>query len=148
MPDESRLRSMREYQKRRAGARREHGLVTRTTWVCEADIDAFTEAIRPFAQHARLMEGVNGTVKVPPVEMAGIIREYGLPYDVEEMIFLSRVSEYLTLNPDRRDRIIDAAHEIMGKYPDRNFDGVVARLEEGAPPAPDEDHAPNGPDPF
>lgn len=92
------------------------------------------------------MEGVNGTVKVPPVEMAGIIREYGLPYDPQEMIFLSRISEYLALNPERRERIVDTAHEIMRKHPDRNFDGVLARLEEGASPLPNEDGPCDGPE--
>lgn len=157
MPDESRRRAMRQYQKKRSKGRREHGQVSRTTWVCDADLDAFTKAIRPFAQHARLMEGVNGTVKVPPVEMIGIIREFGLPYDPQEMVFLSRIEEHLSLNPEKRDRIIDAAHEIIGKHPDRNFDGVIDQLEryavpaphEGAPAGPDEEGAsPAGPDPF
>lgn len=138
MPDEGRLRSMREYQKRRAGARRENGLTSRTTWICETDADAFAEAVRPFAQHARLMEAVNGSVKVPPIEMVQIIREHGLPYDPQEMIFLSRVAEHLALKPEKRDRIVDAAHEIMSKYPDRNFDGVLARLGEPAPEGPED----------
>ena len=145
MPDESRRRAMRQYQKKRSAARRENGLVSRTTWICETDGDAFAEAVRPFAQHARLMEGVNGTVKVPPVEMIGIIREFGLPYDPQEMVFLSRIEEHLSLNPDKRDRIIDAAHEIIDKHPDRNFDGVLDKLERYAGPAPHEDPS-SGPD--
>lgn len=133
MPDEGRRRSMREYQKRRAGSRRETGLVSRTTWICDTDADEFAEAVRPFAQHARLMEGVNGTVRVPPIEMAAIIREHALPYDPEEMVFLSRVSEHLALHPEKRDRIVSAAMAIMDKHPERNFHGVLSRLGETDP---------------
>jgi len=36
--------------------------------------------------------------------------------DPEEMVFLSRVSEHLTLKPEKRDQIFSVAHEIMSKY--------------------------------
>lgn len=136
MTDEGRRRSMREYQKRRAGGRRQHGLVTRTSWICGKDADAFAEAVRPFTEHARLMEGVNGTVKVSPMEMADIISEQKLPYDAEEMVFLSRIEENLALYPEKGERIINTAHRIMSKYPDANFEGVMSRIE-GAAPSPD-----------
>lgn len=134
MATEPRKMEMRDYQRVRSGARREIGQVTRTAWIRGEDSDAFAEAIRPFTDHARLLEAVNGALDLSAMELTGIVREHQLPYEPEEVIFLSRIEEYLTLHPDRTDRVVHTAHQIMDKYPEVNFSGVMRRLDQAAPP--------------
>jgi hypothetical protein len=129
MPDENRLREMREYQQRRGRLRRAMGMVTRTHWIRGEDAEAYAEAVRPFADHAKLLEAVNGAFPMPPLTINAIIREHRLPYDPEEFIFLSRVREHLTIHPERTDRIVEAAERVMRKYPGVNFDGVIEAIE-------------------
>ena len=143
MVSEKRKSEMREYQRARQTARREIGQVTRTFWVQEEDADAFAEAVRPFTDRARLLEAVNGTLDLSKLEIFGIIREHRLPYDPEEMFFLSRLGETLALYPDKADRIVDAAHQIIDRYPETNLSGVRKRIEEAAP-APDPEADPSG----
>jgi len=145
MVSETRKSEMRDYQRSRGTARREIGQVTRTFWIQEEDSDAFVAAILPFTDRARLLEAVNGTLDLSKLEIFGIIKEHRLPYDPEEMFFLSRISEHLTLHPEKTDRILDTAQRIMDRYPDVNFSGVMRRMEEAAPPhEPDEDVAKMG----
>ena len=134
MLSETRKSEMREYQRSRGGARREIGQVTRTFWIQEEDADAFVAAIRPFTDRARLLEAVNGTLELSKLEIFGIIKEHRLPYDPEEMFFLSRLGESLTLQPEKSDRIVDVAYQIMDRYPDVNFSGVLKRIEGAATP--------------
>jgi hypothetical protein len=133
MLSEARKTEMREYQRTRQAARREIGQVTRTFWIQEEDSDAFVEAIRPFMDKARLMEAVNGTLELSKLEIFGIISEHRLPYDPEEMFFLSRVGEHLTLHPEKTDRIVKTAQQIMDRYPDTNLSGVRKRINEAIP---------------
>jgi hypothetical protein len=134
MISEARKTEMREYQRTRQTARREIGQVTRTFWIQEEDSDAFVEAIRPFTDRARLVEAVNGTHELSKLEIFGIIKEHCLPYDPEEMFFLSRVDEHLALHPERSDRIVHTAHQIMDRYPQTNLSGVLKRINEAIPP--------------
>jgi len=134
MVSETRKAEMREYQRSRQTARREIGQVTRTFWIQGEDSDAFVEAIRPFTDRARLLEAVNGTLDLSRLEIFGIIREHRLPYDPEEMFFLSRVGEHLTLHPEKTDRILCTAQRIIDRYPETNLSGVRKRVEETAPP--------------
>jgi hypothetical protein len=145
MVSETRKSEMREYQRARQAARREIGQVTRTFWIQEEDSDAFFEAIRPFTDRARLLEAVNGTLTLSKLEIYGIIREHRLPYDPEEMAFLSRLGETLALCPEKADRIVDAAYQIIDRYPETNLSGVRKRIEEAAP-APDPEAEPSGAD--
>jgi hypothetical protein len=133
MVSETRKIEMREYQRSRGAARREIGQVTRTFWIQEEDSDAFVEAIRPFTDRARLLEAVNGTLDLSKLEIFGIIREHRLPYDPEEMFFLSRVEENLALHPEKTDRIVHTARQIIDRYPETNLSGVQKRIEEAAP---------------
>ncbi|MCR9074342.1 MAG: histidine kinase [Alphaproteobacteria bacterium] len=145
MVSETRKSEMREYQKARSSARREIGQVTRTFWIQEEDSDAFLEAVRPFTDRARLLEAVNGTLELSRFEIFGIIQEHRLPYDPEEMVFLSRVGEHLTLHPERAARIVQTAQRIMDRHPDTNLSGVRKRIE-GAAPSPDPEAEPRGPE--
>lgn len=116
MIDDSRLRSMREYQKRRAGARREHGLVSRTAWVRKEDADAFKEAIAPLTAHARIVEAVIGSVTVEPIEIIELINKYGLPYDPEDIIFMVRFAEAMALKPLEQAETRRRAEEIIRRH--------------------------------
>jgi hypothetical protein len=142
MVSEARKTEMREYQRARHTARREIGQVTRTFWIQEEDSDAFVEAIRPFTDRARLLEAVNGTLDLSKLEIFGIIREYRLPYDPEEMFFLSRIEENLALHPEKTDRIVHTARQIIDRHPETNLSGVLKRIEELAPPPDLETEAP------
>lgn len=133
MVSETRKSEMRDYMRSRQAARRGIGQVTRTCWIQEEDADAFVAAIRPFTDRARLLEAVNGTLPLSKLEIFGIIREHKLPYEPEEMFFLSRVAESLTLNPEKADKIVDAAHRIINKYPETNLSGVLKRIDELLP---------------
>ena len=130
MVSEARKSEMRDYMRSRQAARREIGQVTRTFWIQEEDSDAFVAAIRPFTDRARLLEAVNGTLPMSRLEIFGIIEEHRLPYDPEEMAFLSRVGEHLTLHPERAGRIVQTARQIMDGYPETNFSGARKRIEE------------------
>jgi hypothetical protein len=116
MVDEGRRRSMRDYQKRRAGARREHGLVSRTTWIRKEDAEAFKEAIAPLSGHARLVEAVIGSVTVEPVEIIELIRKYELPYDPEDIIFMTRFAEAMALKPAEQGATRRRAEDIIRRY--------------------------------
>ena len=116
MVDEGRLRSMREYQKRRAGARREHGLVSRTTWIRKEDADAFKKAIAPLTAHARIVEAVIGSVTVEPVEIIELITKYGLPYDPEDIIFMTRFAEAMALKPKEQAETRRRAETIIQRH--------------------------------
>ena len=116
MVDEGRLRSMREYQKRRAGARREHGLVSRTTWIRKEDAGAFKEAIAPLTAHARIVEAVIGSVTVEPVEIIELITKYGLPYDPEDIIFMTRFAEAMALKPKEQAETRRRAETIIQRH--------------------------------
>jgi hypothetical protein len=116
MVDDGRRRSMREYQKRRSLARREHGLTTRTTWIREEDTEAYKIATAPLADHARLIEAIIGSVTVEAVEIVEIIRRHKLPYDPEDLIFLTRVAEELALRPREQKATIQRAEEIIARY--------------------------------
>lgn len=116
MVDEGRLRSMREYQKRRAGARREHGLVSRTAWICKEDADAFKAAIAPLTAHARIVEAVIGSVTVEPVEIIELINKYTLPYDPEDIIFMTRFAEAMALKPGEQGETRRRAEDIIRRY--------------------------------
>jgi hypothetical protein len=133
MVSETRKSEMRQYQRSRGAARRQIGQVTRTFWIQEEDSDAFLEAVRPFTDRARLLEAVNGTLELSRLEIFGIIREHRLPYDPEEMVFLSRVGEHLALYPEKTDRILHTAQRIIDRYPETNLSGVQNRLKEAAP---------------
>lgn len=145
MVSKARKTEMRKYQKARSSARREIGQATRTFWIQAEDSDAFLEAVRPFTDRARLMEAVNGTLPLSKLEIFGIIREHRLPYDPEEMFFLSRVGEHLTLHPEKTDRILCTAQRIIDRYPETNLSGVQKRLKEAAP-SPDPDIEPRDPE--
>jgi hypothetical protein len=116
MVDEGRRRSMREYQKRRAGVRREHGLVSRTTWLRKEDADAFKAAIAPFTAHARIVEAVIGSVTVEPVEIIELINKYALPYDPEDIIFMTRFMEAMLLKPKEQAETRRRAEDIIRRY--------------------------------
>lgn len=116
MVDEGRRRSMREYQKRRTAARRNAGLVTRTVWIRREDAEAYFQAVAPLLDHARIIEAVIGSVTVSPVEIVDIIRKHSLAYDPEDIIFLTRLHETLTLKPDDYDKTIDRAKQIITRY--------------------------------
>jgi len=116
MVDDGRRRSMREYQKRRTAARREHGLVSRTTWIRSEDAEAYSRAVAPFVDHARLIEAVIGSVTVSPVEIVEIIRKHQLPYDPEDIIFLTRIFETVALQPDDYEKIIERAKVIIARH--------------------------------
>ncbi len=133
MGSETRKSEMREYQRSRGAARREIGQVTRTFWIQEEDSDAFVAAIKPFTDRSRLLEAVNGTLELSKIEIFGIIREHGLPYDPEEMFFLSRVGEHLALHPEKTDRVVHAAQRIVDKHPDVNFSGLLSRIKLSVP---------------
>lgn len=130
MLSEARKSEMREYQRARQTARREIGQVTRTFWIQEEDSDAFVAAVKPFTDRARLLEAVNGTLPMSKLEIFGIIREHRLPYDPEEMFFLSRLGEHLALHPEKANRIVHAAGQIIDRYPETNLSGVRRRIEE------------------
>jgi hypothetical protein len=132
MVSETRKSEMRDYMRSRQAARRGIGQVTRTFWIQEEDSDAFVAAIRPFTDRARLLEAANGTLPLSRLEIFGIIREHQLPYDPEEMFFLSRLGEHLALHPEKADRILRSARRIMDRHPDTNFSGVRRRVEEAA----------------
>lgn len=134
MVSEARKSEMRDYQRSRSEARRGIGQVTRTYWVRGEDVAALAEAVRPFTDHARLMEAVNGALEMSKMELFGIVREHNLPYDPEELFFLSRVGEHLALHPERTDRIVHTAHRVMGRYPDADFSGVRKRIDAAVPP--------------
>jgi hypothetical protein len=125
MVDEGRRRSMREYQKRRAGARREHGLVARTTWIRKEDAEAFKEAIAPLTGHARIIEAVIGSVTVEPVEIIDIITKYRLPYASEDIIFMTRFAEAMALKPAEQAETRKRAEDIIRRY---GFQIAVADL--------------------
>lgn len=129
MVSETRKSEMRDYMRSRQAARRGIGQVTRTFWIQAEDSNAFVAAIRPFTERARLLEAVNGGLEMSRLEFFGIIAEHRLPYDPEEMFFLSRVREHLTIHPERADRIVEAAERVMRKYPGVNFDGVIEAIE-------------------
>lgn len=116
MVDDGRLRSMREYQKRRAGARREHGLVSRTAWVRREDAEAFKEAIAPLTAHARIVEAVIGSVTVEPVEIIELINTYKLPYDPEDIIFMTRIAEAMALKPMEQAETRRRAEAIIQRH--------------------------------
>ena len=116
MVDDGRRRSMREYQKRRASARREHGLVTRTTWIRKEDAAAFREAIAPLSGHARIIEAVIGSVTVEPVEIIELINQHQLPYDPEDIIFMTRFAEAMALKPAEQAKTARRAKEIIRQY--------------------------------
>lgn len=107
---------MREYQKRRAGAKREHGLVSRTTWIRKEDGDAFKKAIAPITAHARIVEAVIGSVTVEPVEIIELINKYGLPYDPEDIIFMTRIREVMALKPQEQAETRRRAEDIIRRY--------------------------------
>lgn len=130
MVSRARKSEMREYQRARQTARREIGQVSRTFWIQEEDSDAFVAAIRPFTDRARLLEAVNGTLPMSRLEIFGIIKEHRLPYDPDEMVFLSRVGEHLTLHPERAGWIVQTARQIMDGYPETNFSVARKRIEE------------------
>lgn len=125
MVDEGRRRSMREYQKRRAGARREHGLVSRTTWIRQEDAKAFKEAVAHLSNHARIVEAVIGSVMVEPIEIIEIITKYQLPYDPEDIIFMTRFAEAMALKPTEQSETRRRAEEIIQRY---GFQVTVADL--------------------
>jgi glutamine synthetase adenylyltransferase len=116
MVDEGRRRSMREYQQRRTAARRDQGLVTRTAWIRSEDAEAFALAIAPFADHAKLIEAVIGSLTVSPIEIVEIIKKHGLPYDPGDVVFMTRIYEELALRPDDYDQIIERARTIIARY--------------------------------
>lgn len=116
MVDEGRRRSMREYQKRRAGAKRQHGLVSRTTWIRKEDAAGFKEAAAPFMAHARIVEAVIGSVTVEPVELIELITKYGLPYEPEDIIFMTRFAEAMALKPKEQAETRRRAEDIIRKY--------------------------------
>jgi hypothetical protein len=116
MVDEGRRRSMREYQKRRAGAKREHGLVSRTTWIRKEDGDAFKEAAAPFTAHARIVEAVVGSVSVEPAEIIELITTHKLPYDPEDIIFMTRFEEVMLLKPKEQAETRRRAEDIIRKH--------------------------------
>jgi len=116
MVDEGRRRSMREYQKRRTAARRDHGLVTRTSWIRTEDAEAFSLAIAPFVDHAKLVEAVIGSLTVSPIEIVEIIKRHGLPYDPEDIVFMTRIRAELVLKPGDYDAIIERARRIIERH--------------------------------
>lgn len=116
MVDEGRRRSMREYQKRRGAARREHGLVTRTAWIRSEDVEAFKNAIAPLVDHARIVEAVIGSVTVEPVEIIEIINKHKFPYDPQDVIFVTRFAETMALKPLEQAATRRRAEDIIRRY--------------------------------
>lgn len=116
MVDDGRRHSMREYQKRRSAARREHGLVARTSWIRREDAEDFKKAVAPVTDHARLIEAVIGSVTVEPVEIIEIIQKHHLPYDPEDIIFMTRFTEALALRPEDYQQSVKRAEDIIARY--------------------------------
>lgn len=116
MVDDARREEMRRYQKARSAARRDRGLVSRTMWIREADLEAFRAATSVFSDHARLIEAVTGCAPLSAIEIAEIVKTHGFPYDPEDLIFLARVPEALSLRPGESGFIREKAEAIIARY--------------------------------
>ena len=116
MVDDARREEMKRYQQARSAARRDRGLVSRTIWIREADLDAFRAAVSVFSDHARLIEAVTGCAPLSAIEIAEIVKRHSLPYDPEDLIFLTRVPEALSLRPGESGSIRERAEAIIARY--------------------------------
>jgi len=116
MVDEARKSEMRKYQQQRSAVRREHGLVTRTFWIWEADSDAFRAAVTPYVDRARLIEALLGTAPLPALELITIIKTHGFPYDPEDIVFLAGLRATIALRPLETTYAEKKAREILARY--------------------------------
>lgn len=116
MVDDTRKAEMRQYQQRRSVIRREHGLVTRTYWIWEADSDAFRAAVTPFVDRARLIEALLGTAPLPSLELVEIVKRHGFPYDPADIVFLAELRTKIELRPLESASVKARAEEILARY--------------------------------
>lgn len=116
MVDEARKLEMRKYQQERSAVRREHGLVTRTFWIWEADSDAFRAAVTPYVDRARLIEALLGTAPLPSLELVAIVKKHGFPYDPADIVYLADLRTQLALMPEESASATERAREILAKY--------------------------------
>lgn len=116
MVSDVRRAEMKTYQMRRSADRRARGLIPRTVWIRDEDEEAFRQAVAPFADHARLLEAVTGGAHLPASEITEIIRRHALPYEPEDLIFLSRVAEAIALHPGDIPAIEQRARALIARY--------------------------------
>ena len=116
MVDETRKEEVKRYQRSRAEARRTRKLTSRTLWIRAEDIEAFQEATAVFADHARLIEGVTGGTPISGESIIDIVKRHQLPYDPEDLIYLSRVNIELSLKPAESTYIENKTNAILQKY--------------------------------
>lgn len=116
MVDQTRREEMKKYQADRSAFRRSRGIVPRTSWVLSADQDEFRTVTEKFTDHARLIEAITGGTPMKAAEITRIINKHDLPYAPDDLIFLSRISEELSLRPAFHPTIERRARGIIETY--------------------------------
>jgi hypothetical protein len=124
MVDQARREEMKKYQAERSTFRRSRGIVSKTAWILAAEQEEFRKVTDRFTEHARLVEAVTGGTRMDATEIVRIINTHRLPYDPGDLIFLSRVSEELSIRPttlpviERRARAIIEAYQLPVAFED------------------------------
>ena len=116
MVDQKRREDLKEYQRRRTKRRRARGLTAKTVWIREEDSEAFAKATQSFVDHARLVEGVTGSITLEPSELRDILERNQFHYDVEDLMFLINLSQTITLRPLEENASLMRASEILTRY--------------------------------
>ena len=116
MVDQKRREDLKEYQRRRTKRRRARGLTAKTVWIREEDSVAFAKATQSFVDHARLVEGVTGSITLEPSELRDILERNQFHYDVEDLMFLINLSQTITLRPLEENASVKRAAEILTRY--------------------------------
>ena len=116
MIDQKRREDLKEYQRRRTKKRRARGLTAKTVWIREEDSEAFAKATQSFVDHARLVEGVTGSITLEPSELKDILERNQFHYDVEDLMFLINLRQTITLKPPEEDASLKRASEILTRY--------------------------------
>lgn len=114
--DEKRRKDLKEYQRRRTERRRARGLTVKTIWIREEDTEAFAKATQPFVDHARLIEGVTGSITLEPSELKDILERNQFPYTLDDLMFLINLRQTIILKPREEKESWSRASEILQKY--------------------------------
>lgn len=116
MTTKKRREDLKDYQRRRTERRRARGLTAKTVWIREEDNDAFIKATQSFVDHARLIEGVTGSITLEPSELKEIIERNQFHYAVEDLMLLVNLRQTITLKPLEQKASLTQATEILAKY--------------------------------
>ncbi len=116
MTHDVRKEEMKRYQKGRTKLRRARGLTSRTLWIRAEDIEDFQQATAIFIDHARLIEGVTGGIRLSAKDVTEIVTRHHFPYAPEDLVFLSRINDELSLKTMEWKHIEEKAKATLQKY--------------------------------